>query len=461
MRRVLNSAPFQLVRGLDQGVTFAALGSVWASLAGLVTLFLVVTTLTPAEQGYYFSFASLLLLQLFMELGFGVVLIQFVSHEAAFLEISERGEPVGPERHRLRLAALVRLALRWYGVVAAGLFVVLGPLGYLFFDAQSSDGVDWVAPWVLVVLTASAGVMIVPFTGLLEGSRQVAVSQRLLLAGNLAGAVGAWVALLAGAGLYAIAVQIGLRTAVSLPFMMRSCRPFLAIRRLRKPGLHFDWRREFMPQQWRISVSWMSGFLMFQAFAPITFQVRGPVAAGQIGSVAQVYQGINLIASSWLIGVQPRFGERGAKRDIAGLVGLVHYTAKRAVASAALLSAAVLALFGVLELTRPELVDRFGGLTTLTIFLATVVLMQLNNVWTSAIRFQKREPFVTISVVSSFLVALATIVLGSAYGTVGVAIGFAAVMVLVLTPSVYLIYRREIRRHAELFAAATPEPADA
>ena len=39
------------------------------------------------------------------------------------------------------------------------------------------------------------------------------------------------------------------------------------------------WRREILPFQWRISVSWMSGYFIFQLFTPMLFTNQGAVAA--------------------------------------------------------------------------------------------------------------------------------------------------------------------------------------
>ena len=91
------------------GALYAFLARLWATLMWLGLIALVVARLSPEVQGYFFTFSSLLLLQVFLEVGFPVVLLQFVSHEWAFLRFGPRGQIEGSPAAAARLASLVRL----------------------------------------------------------------------------------------------------------------------------------------------------------------------------------------------------------------------------------------------------------------------------------------------------------------------------------------------------------------
>ena len=69
--------------GLDRAIVFTIMARGWSSLAGLVTLLLIARFLTGAEQGYYYTFGSLVALQIVFELGFSLVILQMASHERA------------------------------------------------------------------------------------------------------------------------------------------------------------------------------------------------------------------------------------------------------------------------------------------------------------------------------------------------------------------------------------------
>src|ERR1700721_120552 len=73
------------VLGLDRAVGFTVLARFWSSAAGVVTVALIARFLSPAQQGYYYTFGSLVALQIVFELGFSVVILQTASHEAAHL----------------------------------------------------------------------------------------------------------------------------------------------------------------------------------------------------------------------------------------------------------------------------------------------------------------------------------------------------------------------------------------
>src|SRR5688572_3707561 len=79
---------------IDRAVFYVLAGRVWSFASGPITLVLIASQLTPQVQGYYYTFASLVALQGFAELGLGIVIVQFASHEWAFLSL-DRGRVVG------------------------------------------------------------------------------------------------------------------------------------------------------------------------------------------------------------------------------------------------------------------------------------------------------------------------------------------------------------------------------
>jgi len=426
----------------ESGVVFAFLASAWSVLAGLVLLLLVVWRLSPAEQGYYFTFSSLLLTQQFLELGFGVVLTQFVSHEWAALSLSGDGSVAGPAATKARLGSLVRLGLGWYGAASLLYFGVVGGAGYLFFRTTGAGDVSWAAPWWLLSAVAALGILAVPLSSLLEGRGRVASNQGILLCANVVGGLAAWTALLAGAGLFSLSLLLGARALIGLPLLLLAARPLLRL--MREKGTGVSWRREFWPQQWRISLSWCAGLVMFQSFAPITFSVQGPVAAGQVGATLQAYHAINRLSSAWLVAVQPRMGQLGAQRRFDDLKGLVAGTTRRAVVSAAILSGATLAALTLVHAAVPAYAARFAGLVPTGVFLLALTAMQVGNVMTAAVRFQKREPFVLNALAGAALVAASSVILGGRFGIDGIALGFAAIMLAVVLPWTVRIYTREM-----------------
>ena len=115
--------------GVDRAVAFTVLARGWSSLAGIGTLTLIARFLSPAEQGFYYTFYSLVAIQIVFELGFSVVILQTASHEAAHLTISPDGAISGPAREHGRLASVLQKAVRWYSIAGILMAVTLLPLG--------------------------------------------------------------------------------------------------------------------------------------------------------------------------------------------------------------------------------------------------------------------------------------------------------------------------------------------
>jgi hypothetical protein len=122
--------------GLDRAVAFTVLARVWSGSAGLVTVFLIAKFLSPAEQGYYYTFGSLVALQIVFELGFSVVILQLASHERAHLSISNEGLVSGDRVAHERLASVLQKSVRWYSVAALLMASILMPTGVWWFWQQ-------------------------------------------------------------------------------------------------------------------------------------------------------------------------------------------------------------------------------------------------------------------------------------------------------------------------------------
>ena len=92
---------------MDRAIAFTVLARGWSGLAGLVTVALIARFLSPAEQGYYFTFGSLVAMQLVFELGFSVVILQLATHECAHLTLGRDGRVAGDGIAQARLASIL------------------------------------------------------------------------------------------------------------------------------------------------------------------------------------------------------------------------------------------------------------------------------------------------------------------------------------------------------------------
>ena len=206
------------VLGVDRAVGFTVLARFWSSTAGIVTVALIARFLTPTEQGYYYTFGSLVALQIVFELGFSFVILQMASHERAELSISIDYEISGNPIAHARLASVLQKSVRWYSVAAVLMAATLVPAGFYFFSTHQPAGqtVSWHLAWSSAALMAALNFQIDPLLSFLEGCGYVPGVARLRFTQSVTGILLAWVALISHHGLFAPSMMLHGKASCSL-----------------------------------------------------------------------------------------------------------------------------------------------------------------------------------------------------------------------------------------------------
>lgn len=172
----MNHAPHTSWHGIDVHVLMTLLFRSWSIVAGAVTLVVVPLWLSPVQQGYYYTFASILALQIFFELGMGQVVIQIVAHEAVHLRQIPDGSYEGDAEHLARLAMLQVLLKRWYLPAALLFAVVVCGTGMMFFRTGGLPWHEWAPPWAMLVGASAFNLFLVGSSRWSRASRWSATS---------------------------------------------------------------------------------------------------------------------------------------------------------------------------------------------------------------------------------------------------------------------------------------------
>lgn len=414
--------------GVDRAIAFTVLARFWAALAGIVSVLLIARFLTPTEQGYYYTFSSLVALQIVFELGFSFVILQLAAHERAHLTFLSDGHLEGDAVAHSRLASVLQKAVRWYAVAGALMALVLLPTGLYFFATHRPAGAEvaWRVPWCLLVIAAMLAFQIDPVFSFLEGCGYITEVARRRFAQAVLGSFLAWTAMAIHHGLYAPALVILGQVAVGLAFLFSH-----KLRRLMKGllfypvGEHYvGWMTEIWPFQWKIAVSWICGYFIFSLFNPVLFAYQGPVAAGQMGMSLGIASSIGAVALAWMNTKASPFGNLIARGEIASLDKLFFRTLWQ---STVLLTAGCAAFFLVLlALTHafPRLAMRVLTPWAFAFLLLTTIMMHIVLSEALYLRAHKREPFLLQSAAVAVLVGSATFLLGKFCGATAVVIGY-------------------------------------
>ena len=204
--------------GIDRAVFYALLARGWRAVGGLISILLIAKFLTPETQGYYYTFQSLIALQVFVELGLVVVVISVTSHEWAKLQLNEEGVIIGDLGALSRLVSFGRKLASWYAVAAVVFVLLVAPAGALFL-AKKGGVEGWLGPWIFAVLFQAMLLWTAPFQALFEGCNQVVAIQRFQLWQGILANVVLWICLASGAGLWSVAALIGIQAAITMYYL--------------------------------------------------------------------------------------------------------------------------------------------------------------------------------------------------------------------------------------------------
>jgi len=427
---------------IDRAVFFAIAGKMWSLCAGLVTTLLIAVFFSPELQGYYYTFNSVLAFQVFAELGLGAVLTYYASHEWAKLALDRNGQVTGDADALSRLRSLGRFALIWYLVAGALMTLVLAIGGFFFFATAGDQEIPWGAPWIVLCVVTGINLCVVPIWALLEGCNQVSNVYAYRFIQYIASSLVAWVAIYLGAGLW-VASIIGVAGLVAMMVTVgRRYGTFLRTILLVQPkGPRLNWREDILPMQWRIAVSWMSGYFIFSLFTPVLFHYHGSVIAGRMGMTWVFVGALMSVASSWITPKAPLFGIFIAQQRYSELDRLFWRTTANVLIVTAMGAVGIWILVFLLDrLHHPFAARLLPPVTTGYMLLATIIVCA-SLPMSIYLRAHKKEPLMILSVVSGLLTGGAVVVLGKYYSADGVALGYLAVM-LTVTPFVALIWHR-------------------
>ena len=413
--------------GIDRAVAYTILARCVGVVAAPIQLVLVATCLTAKEQGYYYTFGNVLGLSVFFELGFGSVLSTFASHERALLEWSPDGTLQGDRTAKARLASLFRFARRWYLVVALFILAGIGTAGWCFFSSRDTGTVvAWRIPWIAAVAVCAATALTGWLLSLLEGCGRVRQIRGVQLLQPFLAYPACWLVLLTGGALYAGPVFFGTGWVVAVTWLLLWNRRWIAdLANWTDSQALVNWT-ELWPLQWRVAVSWLSGYFVFQLFNPMLFAMYGPEVAGRMGMTLSIAQSLGSVALAWVGTKAPRMGRLWATKDYAELNRLF---GRLLLQSQVVLALGSLTIFSaVLWLNSSG--NRYASRLLEPLPFAFILLVQFfNNAAMSQaifLRCNKQDPFVFLSVAFGTVVLLSNWILGRAFGSVGMATGYLA-----------------------------------
>jgi hypothetical protein len=437
--------------GLDRAIAFTVLGRLFQGMGSLVTVLLIVHLLTPAEQGYYYALWSLVALQAVFELGFSFVILQIAAHERAHLQFHADGSVSGSPIAHIRLASVLQRAVRWYAVAAVIMLVALLFGGSRFFATHQQHGFEttWVFPLRITAMACAFTFLVGPVLSFLEGCGQVVPVAHTRFFQSIVSTLAAWGAMLSHHALLAPAIVLISMGGVASILIYSRRSLLLPLLKLRTEKHAVSWRYEVWPFQWKIAVSWLCDYFIFQLFTPVLFAFRGPVEAGQMGVSMNIVLQMSGIMLAWMTTKSAPFGSLIAQKDIRGLDHLFFRTLWQSLALFCACATSV--LLGVCLISRfmPNLGHRFVQWPVFLFLLLTALSSHVVQCEALYLRAHKCEPFLMQSIVVASCTATSVLLVAGPLGTIGVSGAYFLVLGVGGVISATLIFRYKRRYWAK------------
>lgn len=352
-------------------------------LGALLAVVCVVRGYGVEQQGLFFSFLSLAALIQLGDFGVGYASLQMAGHLRA------RGDAAAAAQLRRQAR---RRGLGWLTGTSA--VTACAVAVWLPVAATTS----WLGPWLALAFAAAALQWVQLELAWLEGARSVSLAWRLRLAQEALGASAFVASLLGGWGLWSLALYFAIRAAVPLLW-------WVGERSAGRDGEpvpssdDFSWARQLWHFQWRIGLSALAGFLVFQALNPLLLLSQGASATARFGIALAMMNMLLLLSTAWPLSQAARFAALLARGDRAGVSERLARLLRPSLALALVAALGALVLVAALLQRVPPLAERLPDLATLSLMLAAGLAHHATACYAVVLRAERLEPLLRLSVV--------------------------------------------------------------
>ncbi|KAA6326653.1 hypothetical protein EZS27_024273, partial [termite gut metagenome] len=319
--------------GIDKSIFYTSSARIVQAAGGIISIFFIAKFLTGIEQGFYYTFGSIVAIQIFFELGLNGIITQYVAHEVSNLNWETPIELSGETKYLSRLSSLLHFSVKWYVCFAVFLLITLIIVGFIFFNRYGKhENVFWHIPWVLLAGGTAFNLLLAPILAFLEGLGKVKEVAKIRLCQQCVCLIIVWAGLCLGAKLYISGINSLLGVVLIIFLILKSDFKKILLN-IWRVHIHeqVNYKKEIFPYQWKIALSWMSGYFIFQLFNPVLFATEGAVVAGQMGMTLVALNGIQSLSLSWMTTKIPLYSGLIAQKQYIQLDDVFNRTLKQSI----------------------------------------------------------------------------------------------------------------------------------
>lgn len=437
--------------GIDQAILYTTFSRGIQSFGGMINLLLISLYLSSEEQGYYYTFGSLIAIQIFFELGLNSIIVQFVAHEVAHLNYNKNENTfVGEEYYVSRVSHILKLIKKAFLFLALIFFIVLFISGVIFFQRYGeSNKIMWFYPWLLLCASTALFFFLNPFIAFFQGLGNIVEVSRLYFIQQIIVTPVILLCLVSKFGIWTLGIS-NLISVIAFAWFLNSGGRFDKLKYFfsNKTIFQVDYFKEIFPFQWKIAVSWISGYFIFQIFNPVLFVFEGAEVAGKMGITLVALNGVSAISMSWLSTKVQLFSTLVSRKNFKELDLVFSNTFKNQIIVTVVLLIAFNFILYLLGYYNFELANRFLELKYTMLLSIITAVNQIINLWATYLRCHKEEPFLINSIVGGILCLISTLTFGYHFGVRGIIYGYLGLTVLVGLPwANYVYYSKKVEWH--------------
>lgn len=413
---------------LDSTVYLSISSKAWSVIKTPLSVILITKYLSPEYQGYWYTFLSMAALTVFAELGFTTIIIQYVSHEFAHLQLKDDNSVTGDNLKLEKFIGLIRFCInRYLIIIPVGVLLVL-LVGFIFFKGTLYN-THLITVWIIYAVSGGLTLFTSLISSIIQGINKVKHVLQISLYANIVSTITIWIILIGGGGIWALTISSLMLCAVSFIFFFTKYHYFFRQVYTYPIVNKFNWGKEVYNLQMRYSISWIAGYFVFNFVTPVTLYFLGPVMAGKVGITFTSTATILQMAYSWVANKIPQLNMAISLNKSGEAKNLFRSLNKSSLFFFLLCSVLVLV---VLEINFFNLQIKFLPIWVTFIVLISEFAKLLFGNWAVYLRAYKTEPYLVLSVINGFLTLVIFLVCLKFYRSFNAAIIIFTVLQLVI-----------------------------
>lgn len=398
-------------------------------------IYLISKKFNSTEQGYFYTIGSLVTISIFFELGLGVVLTNYASHLFSTVKWDEDGKIIGDKINVARFFHFFRKAVYYYLVVfvlyACCLFL------YSYWNFYNKQDFYYSRDLILVIVFSGLNLLHIPFMSIIEGCGKIKQVQQIRFLQSIGGQVLICLSLLGNLKMEAIFLEYFLYFTSFVVWILWTFRSlFFQLLEFKNSDnqAEFNWRKEILPFQFKVSLSWLAAYFLGYLFIPISYAYMGPVIAGQLGMTMKLTTYIFNVSIAWVAVQSPKYAQYLSLGKGKQLNRLVGKTMRDSMYVAILLALILIAGMYIMQILHFEFSNRVLPLFLFSAIAFTNVINVYNHNISSYLRAFRTEPMLYLNIVVSLLILVNNIFSAYSQSIYQMSIGYFLVMLFISLP---------------------------